>query len=327
MRKRWWTMARLVISLGLLSFVLLTIGLERIGRILLEAEPGPLLIAFALFITGLIVRALRWRALLVGLGLRVPLGKLIYLYFASTFFSTFLPTAFGGDVVRVMELSQEAQTAAAFGTVLVDRLTGLLALFAMALLALPFGMGLLPQEVWLPIGALAASGLIVGGLILHGRWLRRLGRWLPGPLALTGDRPLARAYDAVTACGWRAVGQALFMSFIFNTLLVVENYSAAQAVGVRLSLTHYFIFVPVLSLTLMLPISIGGLGVREGMAVVLFTQVGVDEALAVAFSLAIYAIARVTGLFGGLIYLLQSIRVLRQGAGGNAVYPEGDQAR
>lgn len=329
MRKRWWTIARLFISVGLLTFVLLTIGLERIGRILLEAETVPVLVAFVLFFAGIVVRAVRWRALLVALDVRVPLSRLIYLYFAGTFFNTFLPTGFGGDVVRVLELSQEAQTTAVLGTVIVDRLTGLLVLFAMALLALPFSIGLLPSEVWLSIGALAVGGLVAGGLVLQGRWLRRLGRWLPGSLSLTGEGPLARAYDAVTACGWRAIGTALFVSLIFNTLLVLTNYLAARAVGMRLGLTYFMVFVPMLSLALTVPVSVGGLGVREGVAAVLFTQVGVDEAVAVAFSLAFYAVSRITGLFGGLLYLLHSVTGLRQQAGaeGKTITPEGDNAR
>jgi uncharacterized protein (TIRG00374 family) len=158
MHKSWWTFARVLISLGLLVFVLLTIGVERIGRSLLQAEPGPLLVALGLYALGVALRAVRWRALLVALDLRIPLRRLVYLYFAGYFFSAFLPTGFGGDVVRVLELSQEAQTAAVLGTVVLDRLTGLLVLFAMALLALPFTVELLPAQVALTIAAVAEGG-------------------------------------------------------------------------------------------------------------------------------------------------------------------------
>lgn len=324
MRKRFWPVFRLFFSLTLLTFVLLSIGLERIGRSLLQAKTGPLLVAFGLSFAGILVRAVRWRALLVALGVHVPLGRLVYLYFAGAFFNTFLPTGFGGDVVRVLELSHGAQTTAVLGTVVLDRLSGLLVLFGIALVALPFSFDLIPLKLWLTVGGLAAAGLVAGGLILQGRWLRRLGRWLPGPLSLTGEGTLARAYNAVTACGWRAVGTALFISFIFNTLLVLMNYLIARAVGVSLSLTYFLIFVPVLSVTLMLPISVGGLGVREGVAAVLFTQVGVDEALAVAFSLAVYAITRITGLFGGLLFALRSMSGLRQPTEDEAVFPIGE---
>jgi hypothetical protein len=315
-----------LISLGLLAFVLRAIGLERIGRVLLEAEPGLFVIALGLFVVGVVVRALRWRALLVALGLQIPLGRLVYLYFLGTFFNMFLPTGFGGDVVRVVELSQDADPTLVTGTVIVDRLTGLLMLFVLALLALPFTFGLLPTKVWLAIGLLAAGGLVAGVLVLQGRWLRRVTRQLPGPLSLTGEGVLARIYDAVTACGWRAVGAALFFSLIFNVLLVLENYLVARAVGIELSLVFFFLLVPLLSLTLILPISFGGLGVREGLAVLLLGQVGVDEAQAVAYSLGVYAIARVTGLFGGLLFVLESVGKLRKQTREERIATEGEEA-
>ncbi len=326
MRKRGWAVARLLISLGLLAFVLRAIGLERVGRVLLEADPGLFVIALGLFVVGVVVRALRWRALLVALGLQIPLGRLVYLYFLGNFFNMLLPTGFGGDAVRVVELSQEADPTLVTGTVIVDRLTGLLMLFALALLAFPFTVGLLPTEVWLMIGLLAVGGLVAGVLVLQGRWLRRVTRWLPGPLSLTGEGVLAKVYDAVTACGWQAVGVALFFSLIFNVLLVLENYLVARAVGIELSLAFFFLLVPLLSLTLMLPISFGGLGVREGLAVLLLGQVGVDEAQAVAYSLGVYAIARVTGLFGGLLFVLESVGKLRKQTREERIATEGEEA-
>jgi uncharacterized membrane protein YbhN (UPF0104 family) len=199
-----------------------------------------------------------------------------------------------------------------------------LVLFAMALLALPFTFGLLPLEVWVAISVVAVAGLVTGALVLQGRWLRKLSRWLPGPLSLTGEGVLARVYDAVTACGWRAIGTALLISVIFNTLLVVENYLVALAVGMNLSLAYFFVFVPLLSLTLMLPISLGGLGVREGAAVLLFTQVGVDEAVAVAYSLGVYAIARITGLIGGGFFVIQSAVGMRQQVAEEGIAAEGE---
>ena len=67
MRKRWWAIARVLISLGVLTFVLFTIGLERIGRSLLESDPVPLAIALVLSFVGVVARAIRWRALLSAL--------------------------------------------------------------------------------------------------------------------------------------------------------------------------------------------------------------------------------------------------------------------
>jgi uncharacterized membrane protein YbhN (UPF0104 family) len=324
-RKRAWAIARLLISFGLLAFVLKSIGIERVGRTLLEADPVPLVIALLLFVAGVVVRSLRWRVLLVALDVQVHLGRLVHLYFVGGFFNAFLPTGFGGDVVRVAELAQDVEPTVATGTVVVDRLTGLLVLFALALLALPFAIGLMSAQVWLVIGVVAAGGLIAGLLVLQGRWLRSATRWLPGPLSLTGEGLLARVYSAVTACGWRAVTIALLISLVFNLLLILMHYLVARAVGIDLSLVYFFLFVPLLSLTLMLPISFGGLGVREGAAVLLLGQVGVNEAQAVAYSLGIYGITRISGLFGGFLFLLESIGKLRQQARRKGVAVEGEK--
>ena len=327
MSKRWQAVVRVLISVGLLAFVFSTIGLDRIWHILVSAEPAPLLIALGLAILGIVVRAMRWRVLLEALDLHIPLGRLTYIYFVGAFFNTFLPTGFGGDVVRVLELSQDTQATVALGTVVVDRLTGLLMLFALALVALPFTFELLPLRVWLAISVIATSGLFAGLLILQGGWLRRLGHWLPGPLSLTGEGPLARAYAAITACGWQAVSKALFISLIFNLLLVLQNFLIARAVGMDLGIAYFFVFVPLLSLTLMLPISIGGLGLREGVAVLLFTQVGIDEAVAVAYSLSVWATTRVAGLMGGVLLLGRSITGLRHPPHDQGVSAEGEDTR
>jgi uncharacterized membrane protein YbhN (UPF0104 family) len=314
-KRHWRNLLRIVVSLGALIFILTTIGLEKVISLVRQADLPLMLAAFLLAIAGIVVRAVRWMALLRALEVEVPLRRLVELYFVGTFFNTFLPSGFGGDVVRVLELTQDTHVPAAVGTVIVDRMTGLLVLFAMALAALPFSGGLLPAGTASAIGLLAAGGLIAGGIVLQGRLLRRWGRQLPGPLfqsVLTGEGALARIYRAVTDCGPRAIAQALGISLVFNLLLVTLNYLVARAVGVDIAFTYFWLFVPLLSVTLMLPISIGGLGVREGMAVILFTQASVDEAAAVAASLGVYMVSTMLpGLLGGLIYLAQGALGLR----------------
>jgi hypothetical protein len=311
-QQHWRSLLRVVISLGALAFILSSIGLEDVVDLIRQADLALMLVAFVLVLAGVAVRAVRWMVLLHALGIYVPLRRLVELYFVGTFFNAFLPSGFGGDVVRVLELTQDTDATAALGTVIVDRMTGLLVLFVMALAALPFNAGLLPDEAAWAIGLLAAGGVMAGGVVLQGGLLRRLGGWLPSPLALSGEGALARTYRAVTDCGPRAIAQALGVSLIFNLMLVSFNYLVARAVGVDIAPAYFLFFVPVLSITLMLPISIGGLGVREGVAVVLFKQAGVGEAAAVAASLGVYLLSRIlAGLLGGLVYLAQGARGLR----------------
>jgi hypothetical protein len=77
----------------------------------------------------------------------------------------------------------------------------------------------------------------------------------------------------------------------------------------------FFLFVPVATAALLVPISISGFGVREGIYVTLFGQLGVDPALAVALSLATYSLDFLMGLVGGAVYLAAGVLGLRRGAG------------
>ena len=126
------------------------------GRDVERVAPCPvgyLALAFALFVSSLVVRAFRWRVLLQGLGIKVPFGRLVRLYFVGQFFSSFLPSQFGGDVMRAVELTQDTQSSAAIGTVLVDRMTGLIMLFAMGLAVLPCQAARMePWLVWVLLG-------------------------------------------------------------------------------------------------------------------------------------------------------------------------------
>jgi hypothetical protein len=88
------------------------------------------------------------------------------------------------------------------------------------------------------------------------------------------------------------------------------NYLVALALGIRISLFYFLVFIPIISFLLALPISFSGLGVREGGYVLLFGQAGVPPSLAFAMSLCVYAIAVATGLIGGVLYMLEGFRGL-----------------
>lgn len=290
------------VSVGLLAWVLPRIGLTEIWREIQSVHLGWLGLAFALCIAGTALRAYRWQALLVGLGLQVPIGRLIKLYFVGTFFNTFLPSGFGGDVVRVLEVAQESRRAhEATGTVLVDRLTGILVLLALALLALPFSLNLIPPALAAGLAALAVGGLVGGGLLFQQRLLKRVIALIPEGLPFGAKKQVEKLYAAISGSGPKAMGQALGISLIFNILLIFLNYAIALSVSVDVPLSYFFLFVPPTSLALMVP-SVGGLGAREWAYTELWPQVGVSAAEAGAMSLLNYAVNAATGVIGGAIY-------------------------
>jgi len=276
--------------------------------VLRSADLRLFLAAFVLTLLSLVIRAGRWAVLLRALHLRVSFGRLVYLYFVGAFFNSFLPSGFGGDVVRTLELTQDTPTPAAVGTVFVDRMTGLLVLLVMGLGALPFSVSRLePWLVWLLI-VVAGGGLLAGALLLEGRLLCRATAWLPARLSLAGSGFLGRVYAAVSGCGWQAVGRALAISLVFNLINVLVNFLCGRAVGIGLDLGYFLITAPLISISLMIPISVGGVGVRDWVVVALFSPAGVSSNTAAAMSLSIYAVSAAAGLVGGLMYGIEGLR-------------------
>jgi hypothetical protein len=251
--------------------------------------------------------------LLVAVGASVPFTRLVYLYFVGQFFSSFLPTGFAGDVVRVLEAGRGASSAQAAGTVFVDRLAGFIGLFLLALVALPFSRGLLPAAWAWGIALLALAVLGGAAVLFEGRLLRKITGFLPGRLSLASGSWLAQTYDVITACGAKAILAALAIATLYNLTLIGSNVALARALDVQASALYFFLFTPIASIALLVPISISGLGVREQIYLTLFASpaVGLTGAQAIALSLGAYLLDFINAVIGGVLYLVAGALGLR----------------
>ena len=301
------TFIKVSVTIAGLAYVLITIPADEIRKDLhIESWPW-VVVAFLLVLVGMFVRAFRWRLLLRGLDAQVRYLRLVELYFAGTFFNTFLPSGFGGDAVRIIEVAKDVPTSVAAGTVIVDRLTGIMALLLLALLAMPFRPPEFPDELALIVAAISLIGLMGGFILLEGSLITRLGGWLPAKLSTEGDGPVAKLMQAVQGCGWKAIAGAFGVSMIFNLLLISWWVAAAKALGEDVSYGYMTLVVPIMSLALLVP-SISGIGVRESIAGPLFAAAGLAGSTAVVLSLLVRVITIAVSLLGAPIYLLSTIR-------------------
>ena len=194
----------------------------------------------------------------------------------------------------------------AIGTTLVDRATGLWVLFVLALLALPFSYALLPDG-WAPIIALGTLDGVIGGWVVMGT---PLIPWLGSKVRLPGQEKLERFYRSVSQLGYQALAKACLVSLVFDLSLIVFNVLIAYGIGVDQPIGIFLLFTPLISFSLTLPISVGGLGVREQIYILLFGALGVSDAASTAMSLANYATTLVVGLIGGVLYALEGTTTL-----------------
>ncbi len=301
---------QIAVSALLLFLILRQVSWAEVQEALRRIDLRWLLLAWGLFIVGVVVRAVRWQILLGALGLRRPLGELTLWYFVGGFFNVLLPTGFGGDAVRAAELAQDTgRLGPAVNSVVVDRYLGLMVLLAMGLAAWPLQPGAVPAAVFWLTAVLFAGGLLAAWLLRRpwwAEWSRRGGL----PARAVQILRLPQLGEAVAPYDRSVLLRALAASLLFNLLLIGWNLAIALGLGLHLPLAIFLVFVPLTSVALLLP-AFGGLGVRELTYVGLFGSIGVPQATALALSLGVYIITVATGLVGGILYLVGGIRRAR----------------
>lgn len=244
--------------------------------------------------------ALRWRLIL---GANVPPWSFLFrLYLIGQFFGLFLPTSVGGDALRAVAISKTAVSAAeAISSVLLDRLLGVAALALYLLggvLISPITPDLIGRVRWTsPSHALL--GLAVVTLIAAAVVIAR---------ARNSDRGRLLIGEGLTLARRLAASPGILLSAAAVSLAVQAVYIAvwgglAAAVGLVLPVGFLLVAVPVVSLAAMLPITISGLGVREGTWVLLCGLIGLPAAAAVAVSLLYFLAFAIVGAFGGVLFM------------------------
>jgi uncharacterized protein (TIRG00374 family) len=307
------------LSLTLLFLLLKSVGFKEVLGTLANINLAWYLLAFGLFLLNIVIRSYRWTILLHSLNNRPPFRRLLYLYFVGFFANNFIPTGFGGDVVKVVSLRQRyGRGTEALSSVIMDRLTGLLGTSLIALAALTWNTLNETASVDLPMGLwLAIFGISFGipaGFLLI-RWTDLVGivtMRFPATSRLPLYDRFARLVDTVHRYPFPTLLKALLISLPFTINLVLIQFSISRALGVEVPPILFPLFVPLIALINLLPIAFNGLGVREGVYLFLFVPAGVAPEEAIAMSLAYYFLRFGAGLIGGLLYALSSVsRLMR----------------
>lgn len=305
---------KIVVSGGLL-YVLVSRVPEpsRIWSLMRSASIPWLLVALALYLVMILVSAWRWTSLLGAQHVQVPFSTLVQSYLVATFFNNFLPSNIGGDVVRIRDTAPFAGSKTLATTiVLVDRGIGLLGLiFVAAVGATVTARG---SEKIGPIGPSVLWALLAGALIVaisamlfpHGvaallRPLRLIHQeWVEVRIERL-TTALAKFRDATGA-----LANGFIASVLVQAILVGFYASIAQALHVNAPVEHIAVVVPLSFIVQMLPVSVGGLGVREATFSYYFTRFGETLETALALSLVGGALTMLFSVSGAVASLMRS---------------------
>ncbi|CAN5441764.1 lysylphosphatidylglycerol synthase transmembrane domain-containing protein [soil metagenome] len=287
------------------AVVMLAVLLREVHWSSLVPDPvatTPLWLAGALVVTlaGIVLATLRWRQVLAALGRPAPTHTLLAHELAGLFVGNFLPSTIGGDVLRVTRLSaSNGNRPDSFASVVLERLSGWLVLPVLTLAAMAVNPGLLRLGratvvalvlsggtllLLVAVLAAAASPRLGGRLVAREGWSRFVGAVHLG-LERFRRRP-------------RAAASVLLVGVAYQLAVVLAAFLAAHALGIAVSPTAALAFMPAVAIAQVLPISLGGLGVREGAFVLFLGPLGVPAGQAVALGLLVYGLNLVVSLLG-----------------------------
>lgn len=315
-----WRAARLLAGLALI-LLLIPVLLTPDFWITLAAVDAPLvLLALVLSVASVVSKAWRWGMVMRWRGITLRPAYLFGSYLVGMFFNHFLPSGLGGDVVRAYETARDTGRGPESVTgVIVERGSGMLAVFAAGSLGALLAPGI-------PVGvALLAHGLLVGALIaiwalwldVTGRALDSVGRRLP-----TGLRRVWDKLGAITTefrryrREWRILGAIMLQSLVTLILTLASVYTLLLAFRQEVAFSGFAAFFSIATAIDVIPFSLNGLGVREGVYVFFLGLLGVGAAPALGVALMVRLLVLVQAFGGGLIFLARELRQRRAGREG-----------
>ncbi|HBX77804.1 MAG TPA: hypothetical protein DEG43_09175 [Acidimicrobiaceae bacterium] len=271
-----------------------------------EASPAWAALGLGLLLLAYGLSALRWQSVISILTVAPPFRHLLAHVLAGQFVSNVLPTAFGGDVIRVSRLNREIDDLpVAVASVSVERLSGWFVLPVLSLCALAVQPNLLHTgaagRLALAVGCSTLLALIIVFLVATRAPKDRTAPANALREALSGVGLGLRALRARP----QVLPRLLLTGLSFQATQCLGVWALGRAIGLSsLELGAVLAFFPAAAIAQNLPIGLGGVGVREAAFVVLFGGVGVSRAPAISFGLSVYLATVAVSALGAPSFLL-----------------------
>lgn len=311
-RQRFLGGAKYAISFGLVFLILHKVKLGPVLEKVMQAHIGWLGLSLLCNFVIIWIQALRWKILMPGS--RASVNRLFVWCFIGTAAGIVMPSAVAGDALRAVLLGkEEGQLGSSVASTIMGRVFGLIAMICLSLLGIlfwpPLASQVSPGRILLLSGTVLATGsglwLLArfrGSIPWSGKWVRRMES-LVGHFSAMAREPGRMALTAL-------------LSFLLQGTAILSGWMLFRACGHDLSIAAAMALLPIVMLGTMAPLSIGGVGVREGLTVALFRQfASVPASVSLATNLVSYIAFPLIGIVGGLCWIFLRPREPVEGKG------------
>jgi glycosyltransferase 2 family protein len=307
MKTKAFAVFKILITALLFLYVFQKIDFHQFRITLRNARPDILAAGFAVLWLGHYICIFRWRLLMRPLMPVLSLTHLFGIYCIGLFFNLIFPTVIGGDVVKMYYAGKPSKSyAQSFASTFLDRDAGMLAMMIIAcvvVLAHPIAVPGIPVSliIWSAFAAFIIGNIALFAPHFHRKLTAALHRFRMSKMAMKVDM-ISEAFQKMGKHRAVLLG-SLLISLINQLLVIAVTWILALGLRLNISLSYFMIFVPVITLISMIPISLNGMGLREYAFMSLFGSIGILPASCIALGLLSSIVIILSSLPGGVIYI------------------------
>ena len=305
--KRWLSILfKIAVSFSLLFLLFRETDIDKFSLLLRSMDIRFLGTGILLYAGLQIIATYRWSLLLPKGVISVPFRRLVGLYYIGLFFNNLLPTAIGGDFVKAYYLYKDSgEGERALASIFMDRYSGFFSLVFISLLALLFGYSKLSSTI-IPVLVLGFGLFFISVSLFI--WIEALHAWLLRRTGRIGVLKINERVDSLYNAFMiykenpRVILKAFALSFLIQLIGIFVVFVISLGYSMTVPIGYFYLFVPLAITISMIPVSVAGIGLREGAFVFLFSRVGLDTTEALGLSLTWFLIIVLVGLYGGFEY-------------------------
>lgn len=283
------------------------VDFQQFSATLRHARMGLLLLAFLILWVGHYICIFRWRMLMRPLMPALSIGRLFGIYCIGLFFNIVLPSLVGGDVVKMYYAGKPSKLyARSFAATFLDRDAGMLAMMIIACTATlihPVSIVKIPVSliVWASSLFFLSANIAIFTRSLHRLVTRALHKLRLSKIAAKIDT-VSETFQIMAKARAALLG-SLAISLVNQIMVIVDIWILSEGLRLHVSILYFLVFVPVITLVSMIPISLNGMGLREYAFLSLFSAIGVPPASSIALGLLSSVVIILSAIPGGVIYL------------------------
>jgi len=310
----WLTRVQILLGLGVMVYILRMSSLGDIFGVLKQsANNWPwLVIGIILPGCGLLIAALRWKILLGAHSFKIKMADLLEALLIAAYFNQFFPSTVGGDVARSWwvvkkgNFDSNLQMELSLTIVLLDRVLGIAGILSVGVLAIFLSPNLMDQ-----LGGIFVLLVIIVLVVFITLSLLNLtigvcnSRFVSTPICKFINGVVSAMFEALRVIrNHKMVALWAFcLSISFQILIIIQYIILTKLLGLNLPMWEFGTIIPIVSLFTLMPITINGIGLREGTLAILGGGLGLAIGEAVALGLIFMVIGLVYGFIGCIIFL------------------------